>query len=106
MAGPSASFDGDGDAVTFDNSNDDFQLPGNFDSIVNVAADGVLSLRHLYYPNKNGKRRKISKKKPGRSVSTLRSTLYHLPPNEQVPKNLKHHIACGKPNGVNGLMIG
>ena len=31
MAGPSASFDGDGDAVMFDDNNDDFQLPDNFD---------------------------------------------------------------------------
>ena len=45
----------------FDDNNDDFQLPDNFDNMVNVAADGVLSLRHVYYPNKNGKRRKISK---------------------------------------------
>ena len=30
MAGPSARFDGDGDAVIFDNDNDDFQLPDNF----------------------------------------------------------------------------
>ena len=97
MAGPSASSDGDGDAVMFENSNDDFQFPDNFDDMVNVAADGVLSLRHVYYPNKNGKRRKISKKKLGPSVSTLRLTLYHLPLNEQVPQNLKHHIACGKP---------
>ena len=56
MAGPSASFDGDGDAVMFGNNNDDFQLPDNFDNMMNVAADGVLSLRHVYYPNKNGKR--------------------------------------------------
>ena len=85
MAGPSASFDGDGDAVMFDDNNDDFQLPDNFDNMVNVVADRVLSLRHVYYPNKNGKRRKISKKKRGPSVSTLRLTLYHLPLNEQVP---------------------
>ena len=36
MAGSSASycasFDGDGDAVTFDDNNDDFQLPDNFDN--------------------------------------------------------------------------
>ena len=76
MAGLSASFDGDSDAVMFDNNNDDFQLPDNFDNMVNVAADGVLSLTHMYYPNKNRKRRKISKKKPGPSVSTLRLTLY------------------------------
>ena len=55
----------------FDDDNDDFQLPENFDNMVNMAADGVLSLRHVYYPNKNGKRRKISKNKPGPSVSTL-----------------------------------
>ena len=85
MAGPSASFDGDGDAVMFDDNNDDFQLPDNFDNMVNVAADKVLSLRHVYYPNKNGKRSKISKKKRGPSVSTLRLTLYHLPLSEQVP---------------------
>ena len=85
MAGPSASFDGDGDAVMFDDNNDDFQLPDNFDNMVNVAADRGLSLRHVYYPNKNGKRRKISKKKPVPSVSALRLTLYHLPLNEQVP---------------------
>ena len=85
MAGPSASFDGDGDAVMFDDNNDDFQLPDNFDNMVSVAADRVLSLRHVYYPNKNGKRRKILKKKRGPSVSTLRLTLYHLPLNEQVP---------------------
>ena len=48
MAGPSASFDGDGDDVMFDDNNDDFQLPDNIDNMVNVAADGVLSLRHLY----------------------------------------------------------
>ena len=54
MAGPSASFDGDGDAVMFDDNNDDFQLPDNFNNMVNVAADRVLSLRHVYYPNKNG----------------------------------------------------
>ena len=99
MAGPSASFDGDGDAVIFDDNNDDFQLPDNFDNMVKVAADRVLSLRHVYYPNKNGKRRKISKKKHGPSVSTLRLTLYHLPLNEQVPQNLKHHNACGKLHG-------
>ena len=99
MAVPSASFDGDGDAVMFDDNNDDFQLPDNFDNMVNVAADEVLSLRHVYYPNKDRKRRKILEKKPGPSVSTLRSTLYHLPLNEQVPQNLKHHIACGKPQG-------
>ena len=85
MAGPSASFDGDGDAVMFDDNNDDVQLPDNFDNMVNVAADRVLSLRHVYHPNKNGKRRKISKKKPGPLVSTLRLTLYCLPLNEQVP---------------------
>ena len=34
MAGPSASFDGDGDAVMFDDNNDDFQLPDNFDNMV------------------------------------------------------------------------
>ena len=61
MAGPSASFDGDGDAVMFDDNNDDFQLPDNFDNMVNVAADRVLSLKHVYNPNKNGKRRNISK---------------------------------------------
>ena len=100
MAGPSDSFDGDDVAVMFDDNNDDFQLPDNFDNMVNVAADGVLSLTHMYYPNKNGKRRKIfSKKKPGPSVSTLRLTLYRLPLNEQVLHNLKHHIACGKPQG-------
>ena len=99
MARPSASFDGDGDAVMFDDNSDDLQLPDNFDNMVNVAADGVLSLRHVYYPIKNGKRRKIWKKKPSPSVSTLRLTLYHLPLNEQVPQNLKHHIACGKPQG-------
>ena len=44
----------------FDDNNDDFQLPDNFD-MVNVVADGVLSLAHVYYPN-NGKRRKISEK--------------------------------------------
>ena len=71
MAGPSASFDGYGDAVMFDDNNDDFQLPDNFDNMVNVAADGGLSLRQVYYPNRNGKRRKISKKKPGPSVPTL-----------------------------------
>ena len=38
MAGPSASFDGDGDAVMFDDNNDDFQLPDNFDNMVNAAA--------------------------------------------------------------------
>ena len=70
--------------MMFDDNNDDFQLPDNFDNMVNVAADRVLSLRHVYYPNKNGKR-KISKKKRGSSVSTLRLTLYHLPLNEQVP---------------------
>ena len=86
MTGPSASFDGDGDAVMFDDDNDDFQLPDNFDNMVNVAADGVLSLRHMYYANKNGKRRKISKKNIGPSVSTLRLTLYHLPLNEQGPR--------------------
>ena len=43
MAGPSASFDGDSDAVMFDDNNDDFQLPDNFVYMVNVAADGVLS---------------------------------------------------------------
>ena len=48
MAGPSASFDGDGDVVMFDGNNDDFQLPDNFDNMVNVAADRVLSLRHVY----------------------------------------------------------
>ena len=80
----SCSFDGDGDAVMFDDSNDDFQLPDNFDSMVNVAADGVLSLRHVYYPNRNGKRRKISKIKPGPSVSTLRLTLYHRALNELI----------------------
>ena len=85
MAGPSASFDGDGDAVMFDDNNDDFQLPDNFDNMVNVAADRVLSFRHVYYLSKNWKRRKISKKKRGPSVSTLRLTLYHLPLNEQVP---------------------
>ena len=99
MAVPGASFDGDGEAVMFDNNNDDFRLPDNFDNMVNVAAEGVLSLRHVYYPNKDRKRRKISKKKPGPSVSTVRSTLYHLPLNEQVLQNLKHHIACGKPQG-------
>ena len=62
MAGPSASFDGDGDAVMFDDNNDDFQLPDNFDNMVNVAADGVFSLRHMYYPNKNGKMKKDFKK--------------------------------------------
>ena len=99
MARPSACFDGDGDAVIFDDNNDDVQLPDNFDNMVNVAADGVLSLRHVSYPNKNGKRIKISKKKPGPSVSTLRLTLCHLPLTEQeVPQNLKH-IACGKPQG-------
>ena len=85
MAGLGASFDGDGDAVMFDDNNDDFQLTDNFDNMMNVAADRVLSLRHVYYPNKNGKRRKISKKKPGQSVLTLRLTLYHLHLNEQVP---------------------
>ena len=74
----------------FDEDSDDFQLPDNFDNLVNVAADGVLSLRHLYYPNKNGKRRKISKKKTGPSVSTLRLTLYHLPQNEQVPQKIRN----------------
>ena len=100
MAGPSVGFGGDGDAVMFDNNNDDFPFPDNFDNMVNVAADGVLSPRHVYNPNKSGKRRKISKKKLGPSVSTLRLTLYHLPLNEQVPQNLKHQtqaIACGKP---------
>ena len=48
MAGPSASFDGDSDAVMFDGNNDDFQLPDNFDNMVNVAADRVLSLRYVY----------------------------------------------------------
>ena len=88
MAGPSASVDGDGDAVMFDDGNDDFQLPDNFDNMVNMAADGVLSLRHVYYPNKKGKRRKISRKKPDPSVSTLRLILYHLPLNEQVPQKI------------------
>ena len=85
MAGPNASFDGDGDAVMFDDDNDDYQLPDNFDNMVNVAADGVLSFRHVYYPNKKRKRKKDFEKKPGPSVSTLRLTLYHLPLNEQVP---------------------
>ena len=79
MAGSSASFDGDGDAVMFDDNNDEFQLQGNFGNMMNVAADRVLSLRHVYYPNKNGKKRKISEKKPGPSVLTLQLTLYHLP---------------------------
>ena len=43
MAGPSASFDGDGDAVMSDDNNDDFQLPDNFDNMVNMAADRLLS---------------------------------------------------------------
>ena len=60
MAGPSASFDGDGDVLMFADNNDDFQSPDNFDNMVNVAADRVLSLRQVYYPNKNGNRRKIS----------------------------------------------
>ena len=79
----------------FDDNNDDFQLPDNFDNTVNVAADGVLSLRHVYYPKKYRKRRKISKNKLGPSVSTLRLTLYHLPLNEQVPQNLKHISPSG-----------
>ena len=62
MVGPSASFDGDGDAVMFDDNHDDFQLPDNFDNMVNVAADGVLSLRQVYYPSKSEKRRKILKR--------------------------------------------
>ena len=79
-----------------DDNNDDIQLPDNFDNTVNVTADGVLSLRHVYYPKKkNRKRRKISKKKLGPSVSTLRLTLYHLPLNEQVPQNLKHISPSG-----------
>ena len=45
----------------FDDNNDNFQLLNNFDNMVNVAADRVLSLKHVYYPNKNGKRRKMSK---------------------------------------------
>ena len=67
MAGP--SFDEDGDAVMFDDNNNDFQLPDNFDSMVNVATDRVLSLKHVYYPNKNGKRRKISKNSTINTVS-------------------------------------
>ena len=39
MAGPSASFDGGGDAVMFDDNSDEFQLPDNFNNIVNVAAE-------------------------------------------------------------------
>ena len=42
MARPSACFDGDLDAVMFDENSDDVQLPDNFDNMVNVAADGVL----------------------------------------------------------------
>ena len=63
----------------FGDNNDDFQLNDNLDHMVNVAPDRVLSLRHVYYPNKNGKRGKISKKKPGPSLSTLRLTLYLSP---------------------------
>ena len=70
MAGPSASFDGYGDAVMFDDNNDDFQLPDNFDNMVNVAADRVLSLKHVYNSNKNGKRRKISKNSTIDTVSS------------------------------------
>ena len=69
MVGPSASFDGDGDAVMFDDNNDDFQLPDNFDNMVNVAADRVLSLRHVYYPNKNRKRIKKDFEKEAWSIS-------------------------------------
>ena len=90
----------------FDDNNDDFQLPDNFDNMVNVAADGVLSLRLVYYPNKDGKRRKISKKKPGPSVSTLRSTLYHFSLNEQVPQNLNIILFVGNPKGANVLITG
>ena len=60
-----------------------------------MAADGVLSLRHVYYRNKNGKRRKISKKKTGPSVSTLRLILYHLPLNEQVLQKIISFIPFG-----------
>ena len=46
----------------FDDNNYDFQLPDNFDNMVNVAADGVLSLRHVYYPNKDGKEERFRKR--------------------------------------------
>ena len=93
MAGPGASFDGD--AVMYDYDNDDFQLPENFDNMVNMAADGVLLLRHVYCRNKNGKRRKISKKKPCPSVLTLRLILYHIPLNEQVLQKIISFISVG-----------
>ena len=63
MAGPGASFDGDGDgdAVMFDDNNDDFQLPDNFDNVVNVAADGVLSLSTCTTQTKTGKEERFRK---------------------------------------------
>ena len=61
--------DGEGNAVMFDDNNDDFQLPDNFDNMVNVAADRVLSLRHVYYPNKQEREKKKDFEEEAWSIS-------------------------------------
>ena len=62
MAGPGASFDGDGDAVTFDDNNDDFQLTDNFDNMMNVAADRCFHSDTCTTQTRTGKEERFRKR--------------------------------------------
>ena len=81
MAGPGASFDGDGDAVMFDDNNDDFQLPDNFDNMVNVAARRSAFTQTCVLPKQKREKKKDFEKEAW-SIS-VNSTIHTVSPSSK-----------------------